>query len=45
MFMFRAFEAAEILGARNLRVFSYLAYDDYIVDDLREPLEELLALC
>jgi len=38
------FEAAEILGARNLRVFSYLAYDDYIVDDLREPLEELLAL-
>jgi len=39
-----AFAAAEILGARNLRVFSYLAYDDYRVDDLREPIEELLAL-
>lgn len=40
----QAFAAAEILGARNLRVFSYLAYDDYRVDDLREPIEELLAL-
>jgi L-ribulose-5-phosphate 3-epimerase len=39
-----AFAAAEILGARNLRVFSYLAYDGYRVDDLREPIEELLAL-
>jgi sugar phosphate isomerase/epimerase len=39
-----AFAAAEILGARNLRVFSYLAYDDYRVDDLREPIEELLKL-
>lgn len=39
-----AFVAADILGARNLRVFSYLAYDDYRVDDLREPIEELLAL-
>jgi sugar phosphate isomerase/epimerase len=38
------FEAAEILGARNLRVFSYLTYDGYRVDDLREPMEELLAL-
>jgi sugar phosphate isomerase/epimerase len=40
----QAFAAAEILGARNLRVFSYLAYDDYCVDDLREPIEDLLAL-
>jgi len=40
----QAFEAAEILGARNLRIFSYLAYDDYRVDDLREPIEDLLAL-
>ena len=39
-----AFAAADILGARNLRVFSYLAYDDYRVDDLREPIEDLLAL-
>ena len=39
-----AFAAAEILGARNLRVFSYLTYDGYRVDDLREPIEELLAL-
>jgi L-ribulose-5-phosphate 3-epimerase len=38
-----AFAAAEILGARNLRVFSYLAYDDYRVDDLREPIEDLLS--
>jgi L-ribulose-5-phosphate 3-epimerase len=40
----QAFAAAEILGARNLRVFSYLAYDDYCVDDLREPIDDLLAL-
>jgi L-ribulose-5-phosphate 3-epimerase len=39
-----AFAAAEILGARNLRVFSYLAYDDYRLDDLREPMDDLLAL-
>ena len=38
------FEAADILGARDLRVFSYLSYDGYSVDDLREPIEELLAL-
>jgi len=38
------FEAAGILGARDLRVFSYLSYDGYSVDDLREPIEELLAL-
>jgi L-ribulose-5-phosphate 3-epimerase len=39
-----AFEAAEILGARNLRVFSYLTYDGYKVGDLHDPLAELLVL-
>jgi len=39
-----AFVAADILGARNLRVFSYLAYDDYRLDDLREPIGDLLEL-
>jgi sugar phosphate isomerase/epimerase len=39
-----AFVAAEILGARDLRIFSYLAYDGYSVDDLRQPIDELLAL-
>lgn len=40
----QAFEAAEILGARNLRIFSYLAYDDFQFQDLRQPLEHLLML-
>ena len=40
----QAFEAAEVLGARNLRIFSYLTYDGYRVDDLREPIDALLAL-
>src|SRR5262249_28155740 len=40
----QAFEAAEILGARNQRIFSYLAYDGYRPDDLREPIDDLLAL-
>jgi sugar phosphate isomerase/epimerase len=39
-----AFAAAEILGARKLRVFSYLTYDGYRVDDLRGPMDDLLAL-
>jgi sugar phosphate isomerase/epimerase len=39
-----AFAAADILGARNLRIFSYLAYDDYRVEDLREAIEDLLSL-
>jgi hypothetical protein len=39
-----AFVAAEILGARNLRVFSYLAYDGYRPDDLRAPIDDLLTL-
>jgi hypothetical protein len=40
----QAFAAAEILGARSLGVFSYLTYDDYCLNDLREPVEDLLAL-
>jgi sugar phosphate isomerase/epimerase len=40
----QAFEAAEVLGARNLRIFSYLRYDGYCVDDLRGPIDDLLAL-
>ncbi len=40
----KAFAVAEVLGARNLRVFSYLAYDGYRLDDLREPIEDLLVL-
>jgi sugar phosphate isomerase/epimerase len=40
----QAFEAAELLGARNLRIFSYLAYDDYYMDDLRGPVDDLLVL-
>lgn len=40
----QAFEAAEILGARNLRIFSYLTYDGYGVEDLRRPIDDLLLL-
>jgi L-ribulose-5-phosphate 3-epimerase len=40
----QAFEAAELLGARNLRIFSYLAYDGYRVEDLCGPIDDLLAL-
>ena len=40
----QAFAAADILGARNLRIFSYLAYDGYRLDDLRQPIDDLLAL-
>jgi sugar phosphate isomerase/epimerase len=40
----RAFEAAEGLGARNLRIFSYLTYDGYDPADLDAPLGDLLAL-
>jgi sugar phosphate isomerase/epimerase len=39
-----AFESATILGARNLRIFSYLTYDGYRLEDLRGPIDELLAL-
>jgi len=38
-----AFAAAEILGARDLRVFSYLTYDNYRLEDLRAPMDDLLA--
>jgi sugar phosphate isomerase/epimerase len=40
----QAFEAAEILGARNLRIFSYLTFAGYRVDDLFAPLGDLIAL-
>jgi hypothetical protein len=40
----QAFEAAAVLGARNLRIFSYLAYDGYRTEDLREPIDALLML-
>ena len=39
-----AFAAADILGARNIRVFSFLAYDGFRLEDLRAPLDELLPL-
>jgi len=39
-----AFAAADTLGARHLRIFSYLAYDGYRVDDLRAPMDDLLTL-
>ena len=39
-----AFEAAQVLGARNLRIFSYLAYDGYRTQDLQEPIDALLVL-
>src|SRR5262245_33680115 len=40
----QAFEAAEILGARNLRIFTYLTYEGYRVNDLRAPIDDLLLL-
>ena len=40
----QAFEAAEVLGARDLRIFSYLAYDDFRFQDLRQPFDLLLTL-
>jgi Xylose isomerase-like TIM barrel len=40
----QAFEAAQVLGARNLRIFSYLAYDGYRIQDLHEPIDALLLL-
>ena len=40
----QAFVAAEALGASDLRIFSYLAYDGYRLDDLREPIDQLLVL-
>lgn len=40
----QAFEAAEILDARDLRIFSYLAYEGFQLQDLRQPLDRLLRL-
>jgi len=40
----QAFQAAEVLGARNLRIFSYLAYDGYRMEDLHAPIDALLIL-
>lgn len=39
-----AFEAAALLGTRNLRIFSFLTYDGFQVEDLRQDLELLLKL-
>jgi len=39
-----ALEAAQVFGARNLRIFSYLAYDGYRTQDLHEPIDALLVL-
>lgn len=39
-----AFEAAAVLGTRNLRIFTYLTYDGFRIEDLREDLDMLLKL-
>lgn len=39
-----AFEAAAILGARDLRIFTFLTYDEFAVSDLQRDLDELLQL-
>lgn len=39
-----AFEAAALLGTRNLRIFSFLTYDGFQVEDLRQDLDLLLTL-
>jgi sugar phosphate isomerase/epimerase len=39
-----AFEAASVLGTRNLRIFSFLTYGGFQLDDLRPDLEKLLKL-
>jgi sugar phosphate isomerase/epimerase len=39
-----AFEAAALLGTRNLRIFSFLTYDGFRIEDLRHDLELLLQL-
>jgi sugar phosphate isomerase/epimerase len=40
----RAFEVADRLGARNLRIFTYLAYDGFELSDLAPALDALLPL-
>jgi sugar phosphate isomerase/epimerase len=43
--LFRAaFEAADILGTRDLRIFTFLAYDGFALGDLKKDLEALLRL-
>jgi sugar phosphate isomerase/epimerase len=39
-----AFQAAAVLGTRNLRIFTYLTYDGFRIEDLREDLDMLLKL-
>jgi sugar phosphate isomerase/epimerase len=39
-----AFEAAAQLGTRNLRIFTLLTYDGFVLKDLRGDLEKLLRL-
>ena len=39
-----AFEAAALLGTRNLRIFTFLTYDGFRPDDLREDFDLLLKL-
>jgi sugar phosphate isomerase/epimerase len=40
----RAFEVAERLGTQRIRIFSYLGYPDFQLDDLADDLEHLLSL-
>ena len=39
-----AFEAAKLLGTRNLRIFSFLTYEGFRIEDLSQDLELLLKL-
>ncbi len=39
-----AFEAAKLLGTRNLRIFSFLTYAGFRIEDLSQDLELLLKL-
>lgn len=39
-----AFRAAEVFGARRLRIFSYMTYPTFALVDLRAPIDRLLAL-
>lgn len=39
-----AFAAARRLGTRHLRIFSYLTYDGFEIDHLKEAFDQLLAL-
>jgi sugar phosphate isomerase/epimerase len=39
-----AFEAASLLGTRNLRIFTLLIYDSFVLKDLQDEFEKLLRL-